>query len=243
MTLHPARGEFPRFMEQLPHDWERPVTEEDLPECVSPEIIKRLQSLLRELYHQRSSWRAFVPPLRPPTHKETRTMLSDLQDVHALEGAKVLYLDDTPQWHLEFVTGLTLATRRRVERVFYHGESIRELIQMFRERLHRCPRPHLLIVDGSLELLPNMKPAERSIRGYRVLDGMKSFLKKAGVPSIGYSKNKDFEEYFSIAGADGFVWKPEPAQNAVRKVATIFAESQERICARREEEEKFLQTD
>ncbi|OIO52903.1 hypothetical protein AUJ46_06540 [Candidatus Peregrinibacteria bacterium CG1_02_54_53] len=231
----------PANMEQLPHRG-RPVTEENEQEgVISPDIVKRLQSLLKEPYRQRPTWRKFLPPQRPPRHKEVRIKLSEMENLDALQGVKVLYLDDTSQFHLEFVSNLTLATRRRVERIFYHGESTVELVKMLRSRLSRCPRVHLLIADGCLELLPSMEDAGRSIRGYRVIDSLKDSLRRAGVPAIGYSSNPDFNEYFTRAGADGFICKTENPLDAVRTINELYPPALAKVRQRREQE--FIQTD
>lgn len=220
---------------------ERPVREETSESVVSPDVVRRLQSLLKELYRQRSIWRRFLPPQRPPTQKETRIRMGELTEVESLEGAKAIYLDDAWQCHLPFLTELTLATRRRVERVSYHGESIAELVAAFRERLLRCPRPHLLIADGCLEMLPSMDPADRSVRGYRVLDALQETLHQAGVPAFGYSSNPSFAEYFERAGADGFFCKKEDPRLTVRHIAKEFPAAVERI--RQRNEEKFIRQD
>lgn len=233
-------------MESLPR--ERPVTGEaemnvEGIDVISPEVIRRLQGLLKELNKQRPAWRQYLPPLSPPRQKVVRAKISDLKDVDSLLGAKVLYLDDGSQFYLEFLTYLTLATRRRVERIFYHGESLEELVHLFRERFRRCPQPHLLISDGVLELLPSLEPASHRLFGSDVIAHIRYDLEKAGIPSIGYSTTLSLREDFLRAGAEEFVGKNIPAVAAVEQVAKYFSAGQRRQQRQRREEELFLCSD
>lgn len=230
-------------MEQLPQNWERPVTEEGQPECVSPEIIKRLQSLLRELYKQRPVWKKYMPPLRPPTHKEVCGKLGELKGVEPLHGAKVLYLDDASQCYLPFVTNMILATQRRVERIFYHGETTEEIVTKIRQRLRLCPQPHLLLVDENLEMLPSFECAGHTEYGHNVVHQLHFDLRKAGVPAIGFSSDSSLTRTFMAAGAEGFVRKNIPAESAVEQIASIYRSFLEKIRLQKEEEERFIITD
>lgn len=236
-------------MEELPR--ERPVMERGSG-VVSPDVVQRQQCLLKELYAQRSAWRKVLPPFRPPTHKETRIMLSELNGVDSLQGAKILMLDDTSQLLLKFLTHVTLATRRRVERIFYHGETVDQLVSKLRERLRRCPKPHLLIVDGDLNMLPSLEPADRTVHGYDVVRETADDLQSAGIPVIGFSTTEDRQEEFLAAGASGFVVKPPLAAQteeelhaktlaAVQEIARVYNQTAEQL--RRKRDERFITQD
>ncbi|MDD5103093.1 MAG: hypothetical protein PHX93_01695 [Candidatus Peribacteraceae bacterium] len=229
-------------MEQLPYRG-RPVTERDAQESgVSPGEIQKLQSLLKELYKQRPVWRKFLPPLRPPTHKAVRMKLGELKGVEALYGAKVLYLDDTSQCYLPFLTDLTLATRRRVERIFYHGETVEQIAENFHQRLRRCPQPHLLIVDEHLEMLPSFEYAGHTEKGHKVLEQLQGDLRKAGVPPVIFSSDDCLADTAASVGAQ-FVRKNIPPEAAVEQMARYLQLSQMRMQTQREEEERFITTD
>lgn len=222
-------------MEKLPPRG-RPVTEGENG-VVSPDELERLKGHLKKQYKVRPTWRSVLSQQHPPTHKQMRHMIDDLDKFAGpLHGAKVLYLDDGPQFFMDFVTRLTLATRRRIERYFYHGETIEEIVAFFRGRLQRCPSPHLLIVDGRLEMLPSLETADHSVYGYDVLAQLSPHLREAGVPAIGFSTIESLHKEFEQAGADGFVRKTIPALSAVETVATIYAKALERIRRRRDEE-------
>ncbi|MDD5751431.1 MAG: hypothetical protein PHS73_02830 [Candidatus Peribacteraceae bacterium] len=218
-------------MEELPR--ERPVTEGGA-EDVSPEQLERLKSLVKEQYKMRPAWRRVFPQLRPPTHKQMRHMIDDQKRAAVLHGAKILYLDDGPQCHPEFVTRLILVSRRRVERIFYHGESLEQIVEFFRTRLRRCPSPHLLILDGNLEMLPSLEPADHIVYGYDVLRHLAGDLSGAGVPAIGFSSDAKLHRQFGEAGADGFVRKTIPSLSAVEEVAALYQKALERIRSRRD---------
>ncbi|MDD4628487.1 MAG: hypothetical protein PHE68_03790 [Candidatus Peribacteraceae bacterium] len=163
-------------------------------------------------------------------------MLSELKGVEPLQGAKVLYLDDSSQFQLKFLTNLTLATRRRIERIYYHGESVEEIVCSIRERMKRCPSPHLLIVDGRLDMLPSLEPAPRGIDGYDVVRGLAPDLLERGIVSIGFSTTFDRREPFLRAGADGFVRKTIPAESAVEAMASKYRRALARIRCGRDRE-------
>ena len=226
-------------MEQLPPRG-RPVTERE--SCVvSPDVIQRLHCLLKELYAQRSIWRKFLQPQSPPHHDTVREMLTSMKKVESLHGAKVLCLDDTSQLNLPFFTQMTLATCRRVERIFYHGEPIDEIVHNIRERIQRCPRVHLLIADGVLNMLPSLACADHTVYGHEVLAQLSGDLQTAGIPSMGYSSTTKHRKDFMNVGADAFIRKTIPAASAVELIAHNYQIALERI--RRRREERFIMED
>jgi len=170
-----------------------------------------------------------------------RHMIDDQKGTEVLHGAKILYLDDGPQCHPEFVTRLILASRRRVERIFYHGESLGEIVAYFRERLRRCPSPHLLIADGNLEMLPSLEPADHVVHGYDVVGRLSGDLSRTGVPAIGFSSDATLRKEFRAAGADGFVRKTIPPIAAVEEVAALYRRAIESLHQRRDWE--FIEQD
>lgn len=234
----------------LPH-WERPVNEGIRWESgISPEEMQCLRRHLfefRKLYELYPAWQQVIPRSAIEKHiphpDDIPMMLSQLSGVGSLHGAKVLYLDDGPEFYFKFLAYLTLATRRRVERIFYHGESVAQIVSILREKLRLCPQPHLLIVDENLEMLPSVQYAGHTEKGHEVIRSLRHALQKAGVTSIGFSTNALESTVFRDAGADGFVRKNIPPQAIVEQMAGIFHVSQQRLRLSRDREENFLVTD
>jgi len=189
----------------------------------------------------RSTTQAALPVrLSPPNHDETRKMHDKLTGVDALDGVKILFLDDTPQFHYPILANLTLATHRRVERIAYHGESLQDLVARLEERMKLCPRPHLLLADGNLDLLPSSEAADPGLQGFAVIAELHR-RNRLTIPTMGMSNVGAYRRPFKAAGADGFLDKNLPPDRFVQALARRFARTWAEIHRRREEE--FLMSD
>lgn len=236
-------------MEKLPPG-ERPVTEQAQPLSeISPEEIQRLERRLQkfeDLYEQHPEWEDCITREQFQKHiphaRDIPMMLSKLRDVASLRGAKVLYLDDSPQCYLRFVGYLILATHRDVELIFYHGETSEDIAANIRKRLRLYPQPHLLIVDENLELLPSFEYADHMEEGHEVIHHLQFDLQRAQIPSMGFSTDDSLADTFASVGAK-FVRKNIPPEAAVEQMAGIFRLHLTGVQRQREEEERFITTD
>ncbi|MDO8468364.1 MAG: hypothetical protein Q7S29_01235 [Candidatus Peribacter sp.] len=234
-------------MDQLPYRG-RPVTEgnENVGE-VSPEDLQRLLRRLqefRDLYKKNIAWHVGLSlrEIPYPNQRTITSMLGQLRGVEPLHGAKVLYLDDGPQYYFEFLAHLTVATRRRVELIPYKGESVAEIATNIRQRLRLCPQPHLLVADENLEMLPSMEYAGHTEKGHSVIDHLRYDLLRTGVPSVLFSTDDSLSEKASSVGA-AFVRKNIPPEAAVEQIADYFHSFHRRIRQEREADERFITTD
>lgn len=216
---------------------------------ISPEDQQSIERRLREfehLYDQHPAWeeqisrRDFMNHIPHP--QDIPHMNRRLRNVEPLHGAKVLYLDDGPQLFLRFVGYLTVATRRRVELLFYTGKTASEIADEMAERLQRCPQPHVLVMDQNLELLPDMRYAGHTENGHEVIDCLRYDLRRAGVPTILYSTDDRLSSVADSVGA-GFVRKNIPPEAAVEQIAQIVDSYHKRIQMQRQQEERFITTD
>jgi hypothetical protein len=124
----------------------------------------------------------------------------------ALQGKKLLLVDDIPVFACIFGIELMLATQGNAAFVIHQSQSVEELAAEI--IVHE---PSILIMDGILV---------GAVRGWDVIRAV--LLQRPKLICIGFSSDPDFEQTFIDAGAVGFVHKRyDMAKECMTELAQI----------------------
>ena len=124
----------------------------------------------------------------------------------ALQGRKILLIDDSPEVFEVFVPLLTAATHGSAVFLLHHGESMVALVEQI-TALH----PEILLVDQYLG---------RGVRGHEVV----AALQEAKIPCrvFGFSSEAQLDDLFCSAGAEGAIEKDvRNPENALRTLSAL----------------------